>query len=213
MRGGWVGRSMCAGGLFIVWLVLSGSPARGDERVVSSVQAGQCTLQVEVRDDWDSVRVRAQHPTSAACFIDAHLLSALLTETFAPFNPAVASRVFRSLDLGRLIDYPWLSQYLATRAAKDRAWNLARGQPIGVDLNRFVADLLSSREILRDIEVPLAQQGYVVMRASVEKVLVGSFDQVPLLAGPLPTGRIPFDAILWLRLHRRDHHPSASREQ
>jgi hypothetical protein len=195
------------------WLALSGSSAVGEERVIASLPAGQCTVRVEARDAWDSLRVRAHHATSGACFIDAEVLTALLTETFSATNPAVASRVFRALDLGRLIDYPWLSQYLATRAAKDRAWDLARGQPIGIDLNRFVANLLSSREILRGIEAPLAQQGYVVTRASVEKVLVGGFTQVPLLAEPPPTGRIPFDAILWLRLQKRAHHPSASREQ
>jgi hypothetical protein len=199
--------------LVSTWLALSGSSALAEERVIASLPAGQCTLRVETRDSWDSLRVRAHHATSGACFIDAEVLTALLTETFSASNPVVASRVFRSLDFGRLIDYPWLSQYLATRAAKDRAWDLARGQPIGIDLNRFVANLLSSREILRDIEAPLTQQGYLVTRASVEKVLVGGFNQVPLLAGPPPTGRIPFDAILWLRLQKRDHHPSASREQ
>jgi hypothetical protein len=39
-------------------------------------------------------------------------------------------------------------------------------------------------------------------RVSVEKVLVGGFENVPQLEGPRRKGKIPFDAQVWFRLER-----------
>jgi hypothetical protein len=65
-----------------------------------------------------------------------------------------------------------------------------------------VADVLSSREVVNDIEAPLREQGYRIAGVSVEKVLIGGFDDVPQFQGPRRKGKIPFDAQVWFRMER-----------
>ena len=69
-------------------------------------------------------------------------------------------------------------------------------------INRYVSDVLSSPEIVLEIEAPLREQRYRIVSVSVEKVLVGSFENVPQLEGPRRKGKIPFDAQVWFRLER-----------
>jgi hypothetical protein len=63
-----------------------------------------------------------------------------------------------------------------------------------------VADILSFPEIVREIEPRLRARRYRITGVSVEKVLIGGFENVPGLEEPRPRGRIPFDAQVWLRL-------------
>jgi hypothetical protein len=193
---------LALGWLTSCWLAMLGAEASAADRLLAAAPAGPCALRLEALASEEALRIRAHHPESRSCRIEAEAVIALLADAFSASNPATPLPLFRSLTFGRLIDYPWLSQFLAHRAAADRAWDLAKGRPVAGDVNRFVAQILSSREILDPLEPPLARHGYAIGRASVEKVLVGGFDQVPLLAGPPPRGRVPFDAILWLRLQR-----------
>jgi hypothetical protein len=45
--------------------------------------------------------------------------------------------------------------------------------------------------------------GYRIVSASVEKVLVGGFRDVPLHEGEAPSGKVPYDAMLWYKLEKR----------
>jgi hypothetical protein len=46
----------------------------------------------------------------------------------------------------------------------------------------------------------LREQGYRITSVSVEKVLVGGFENVPQFEGSRRKGKIPFDAQVWFRL-------------
>jgi hypothetical protein len=186
--------------LALVLLLGTSVHATADESVIASVSAGECTLSLEAAENWPTLRLRVGHPNYRPCFIDKAAVVETLTQAFAEPHPILASRDFTSLALGRLIDYPWLVRLLALRAAQDPQWDAAAGKPRGVQVNRYVADVLFSSEIVSEIEMPLRVQGYRITGVSVEKVLVGGFENVPQLEMPRRKGKIPFDAQVWFRL-------------
>jgi hypothetical protein len=184
-------------------LLLSAStPAAGGGAIISSIPAGECTLTLEAAENWPSLRLRAVHPAHRPCLIAKAAVIQALSQAISKPDPAWTSREFTSLAIGRLIDYPWLVQFLALRAASDPGWDAVAGKPLKAHINRYVADVLSSPEIVRDIEAPLREQRYRIGGVAVEKVLVGGFENVPQSEGPRPKGKIPFDAQVWFRLER-----------
>jgi len=183
-------------------ILLTSIPAAGGEPVIASIPAGECHLSVEASENWPTLRLRAGHPKHRPCFIDKESMGRVLSQAFAKPHPELASRAFTSLAIGRLIDYPWLVQFLALRAARDPGWDVAAGKPVKVHINRYVADVLSSPEVVLEMEAPLREQRYRIAGVSVEKVLVGGFENVPQLEGPRRKGKIPFDAQVWFRLER-----------
>jgi hypothetical protein len=191
-------RVVLAAALFLIARI----PAAGGEPIIAPVPAGECTLSLEMAANWPSLRLRASHPEHRPCFIDKSAVIRALMEAFSGPHPALASREFTSLAIGRLIDYPWLVQFLALRAAQDPQWDAAAGKPRRADVNRYVADVLFRREVIVEIEAPLREQGYRIIGVSVEKVLVGGFENVPQLNGHRRKGKIPFDAQVWFRLEQ-----------
>jgi hypothetical protein len=186
--------------LLSILLLGTSVPATAGEPVIASVSAGECTLSLEAAENWPTLRLRAGHPNYRPCFIDKAAVVGALTQAFAEPHPILASREFTSLALGRLIDYPWLVRFLALQAAQDPQWDATAGKPRGVHVNRYVADVLFSTDIASEIEAPLRVQGYRITGVSVEKVLVGGFENVPQIEGPRRKGKIPFDAQVWFRL-------------
>ena len=188
--------------LAAILILLTSISAAGGEPVIASIPAGECHLSVEASENWPTLRLRAGHPKHRPCFIDKESMGRVLSQAFAKPHPELASRAFTSLAIGRLIDYPWLVQFLALRAARDPGWDVAAGKPVKVHINRYVADVLSSPEVVLEMEAPLREQRYRIAGVSVEKVLVGGFENVPQLEGPRRKGKIPFDAQVWFRLER-----------
>jgi hypothetical protein len=103
------------------------------------------------------------------------------------------------VSLGRAVDFPWISQHLAESALRDPLWDARRGKVRRGGINLFVGSLLSEKAFLARLAVPFADTPYVPVRVSVEKVLVGTADDVlpEMKAGKL---RVPFDAQIWLSL-------------
>jgi hypothetical protein len=129
------------------------------------------------------------------------MLSALKA-AFSKTEPPKLEGNYSSLYIGRLIDYPWLSQYLATTAYRDTRWNKKRGKPVALDINKYVANILSRKEITVQIEEAFAGSGYRVFSTIVEKVLIGDFRSVPLYQGKMAPGKVPYDAQVWFRLEK-----------
>lgn len=129
------------------------------------------------------------------------MLSALRAVSSKTDDPGFET-TYSSLYIGRLIDYPWLSQYLAETAYQDPAWSTGKGRPVKLDINKYVARVLLDSQVTVDVEKALGR-GYAVISVSVEKVLVGGFRLVPGYQGRLRSGKIPFDAQVWFRLERR----------
>jgi hypothetical protein len=187
---------------FLLVFALGAASAAASDLTICSANVGQCLLSVEASDQWHTLRLRALHPQGRYCEIDKDATIAILQAAFAKIKAQQLEGGYTSLSFGRLIDFPWLSQYLAHAATQDKAWDAKRGRPVAMDINRYVSQLLSRREVLAQLEAALAQGGYKITGCSVEKVLVGGLDEVPLYQGAREPGLFPYDAIVWFRLEK-----------
>ncbi len=187
-----------------IWLCclvfLASTPARAEDRVIADAAAGECILRVEAAENWPALRLRALHPRVEPCAVEQKSVVRVLEQAFSMLGSTEPGRVFTSISFGRLIDYPWMMRFLAESAAGDRNWDAVSGKPKTGRENRYVADVLARPEIVGPLEAPLRRHGYRIVGASVEKVLIGGFDNAPGLDGPRRKGRIPFDAQTWFRL-------------
>jgi len=172
------------------------------ERLIFSTEQGGCSLHVEADDQSHTLRLRIL-PEPPACYFTREMMRSVLKAAFHKSNPAKLEGVYSSLYLGRLIDYPWLSEYLAVTAYKDQRWEKKKGKPRSMDINKYVSAILSSKEVTNQFEEAFADSGYRAISASVEKVLVGRFRDVPLYQGKMLYGGVPFDAQVWLRLEKK----------
>lgn len=192
--------------LYIVCLLLvfslSITIASSQDKVIISSSMGECTLTVEANETWHTLRLRAHHPTGRGCNITKDPMLSALSAAFLKTELPKLEGSYSSLFIGRLIDYPWLSQYLATAACNDNGWDSRKGNPVAMSINQYVSKVLSRKELLTHIEAVFAQGGYRVVGVTVEKVLVGGFREVPLYQGDMAPGLLPYDAMVWFRLEK-----------
>jgi len=188
-------------GLAMVILIVA-PVASYRERCIVSMEAGKCSLTVEADDESGTVRLRVR-PEGGDCHIDKASMLGALRAAFSKTDSPKLDGTYSSLFIGRLIDYPWLSQYLANSASKDPAWDKKKGEPVNLDINRYVKNILSRKEITAEIEKAFATSGHRVISTTVEKVLVGGFGDVPLWQGKMAPGKMPYDAMVWFRLERK----------
>jgi hypothetical protein len=181
----------------LAWLPAGGSCR---EATVVSVPAGECTFSLEADEEWHALRLRAHHPHYRPCNIDQQTVLTLLDAAFAKTEPPALQGGYTSLSLGRLIDYPWLSRYLAEAAYRDKRWNRKTGRPVKAEINAYTGRLLYNRDLLKPVQAELGKHGYRIAGVSVEKVLVGHASDLPRPAQTRLVGRIPFDAQVWLQL-------------
>ena len=188
-------------GLLLVFS-LTGTIASSQERVIVSSKVGECDLTVEANEKQRTLRLRAHHPNYKGCHLDKNSMVSVLTAAFSKSDSPKLEGIYSSLFIGRLIDYPWLSQDLATTAHRDRGWDSKKGKPAAMDINKYVSLLLFRKEWMAEIETVFEKGGYRVVGVAVEKVLVGGFREVPFYQGEVHPGRVPYDAQVWFRLKR-----------
>lgn len=104
--------------------------------------------------------------------------------------------------LGRVIDYPWISKYLARAAIQSKDWNLDQGTSHTIHPYLLVESLLVDEEFRRRLDAPFVDTPYMVHRVSVEKVLIGDASTV-LDEYEKGFGKVPYDALLWVDLKKR----------
>lgn len=186
-------------GVVIALLVIVTPAIPHQERLIVSEKAGSCSLTVEADDEARTVRLRVI-PNGQGCHIEKSLMLETLRLAFSKTDQPKLEGVYSSLCIGRLIDYPWLSQYLASSALKDPAWDRKKGKPANLDLYRYVKNLLARKEVAGEIDKALEAGGYRVVSVTIEKVLVGGLRDVPLYQGRIAPGKVPLDAIVWFIL-------------
>jgi hypothetical protein len=174
--------------------------AAADTRVIFTALAGECTLSLEASPAWQTLRLRVHHPHYKNCAILQQDVNEMLASAMAKLAETDSGTKYTALALGRLIDYPYLSAYLAEAAGRDRHWNKKKGKPVSGDVNGYVARVLSHETVRKQFEQPLGIAGYKVISISVEKVLVGGVENVPFYRGIKTSARLPFDAQVWLKL-------------
>ena len=203
-----VGRGRAAGKAplsmvtLFLFLALPAVVASYQERLILSTEAGRCSLRVEADDQSRTLRLRA-HPDGSSCAVAKDAMLRTLAAAFARTDPPKLEGAYSSLFIGRLIDFPWLSEYLALAAYKDKGWNRAKGKPAAMDMNKYVAAILARREVTAPIEETFGDSGYRIVGVTVEKVLVGGSGDVPLYEGKTRSGKVPFDGMVWFRLEKR----------
>lgn len=160
--------------VLLLFIALPAVAASYQERLILSIGADGCSLLVQADEQSRTLRLRA-HPDGRSCAVAKDLMLQTLAAAFAKTDPPKLDGPYSSLFIGRLIDFPWLSQYLALGAYKDRGWNRAKGKPAAMDVNKYVAIILAKREVTAQIEETFGDSGYRIVGVSVEKVLVGGF--------------------------------------
>ncbi len=60
-----------------------------------------------------------------------------------------------------------------------------------------------AREVTTQFEEAFGDGGYRIRMVTIEKILVGGFRDVPLYQGKIFPGKVPFDAVVWLRLEKK----------
>ena len=167
------------------------------------MEAGKCSIAVESDNQSLTLRLRV-HPEYNDCHIGKDSMLSALKAAFSKTEPPKLEGTYSSLYIGRLIDYPWLSQYLATIAYRDTQWDKKRGKPIALGINKYVSNILSRKEITLQLEEAFAVGGYKLISTTVEKVLIGNFRSVPLYQGAMIPGKVPYDAQVWFRLAKNE---------
>ena len=180
----------------VVSLVLATPHARGET-------ATACSPTHEIREGGAELRIRTDGCALSLAETGA-AIEALLTEAWGgkrmPGDRA-------SLELGRMVSYPWLSKALAEGAMKSPVWDGKRGRGRRGSNESAVASIVDTRRLLAPLAPVFARFGAKARASSVEKVLVGKADEVetlaPLVGQKLADGKkLPYDAILWLRLEK-----------
>jgi hypothetical protein len=172
------------------------------ERLILAVQEGNCSLRVEADDQSQTLRLRVL-PEGPACHITKSAMQRILQATFSKTHPPKLEGTYTSLFMGRLIEYPWLSQYLALSAYSDPRWDKKKGRPVSMGLHKYVQNILARPEVTAQFDESLSISGYRVAAVTVEKVGVGSLQDVPLYGGEKLPGKMPYDALVWLILAKK----------
>ena len=169
------------------------------ERLILAMQEGNCTLRVEADEQSHTLRLRVL-PEGPACHITKSAMQKILQAAFSKTSPPKLDGKYTSLFLGRLVEYPWLSEYLAVSACRDPRWDRKKGKPVSLDLHKYVQSILARSEVTAQFDASLSNSGYRVAAVTVEKVGVGSFEDVPLCGRKELPGKMPYDALVWLIL-------------
>jgi len=164
--------------------LLAAAPAAGEERRAAFAVRG-CEIALEARGSEPVLQLRPGRcaPSLAET---REALRVLLDRLY----PAGRLGAVAGLSLGRIESLPWLSERLAAAALRAPGWDARSGRPRAGSPERFVAELLREQRLAAELATVLAAFGAEAEIGSVEKVLVREQRD----------GRVPYDAIVWLRL-------------
>lgn len=173
-------------------------PALAEERFAATAEVRGCALDLgHPTPATETLRLRVGCPLTLAELLEG------VDRLLATAGPDLPRPV--TLAMGRIVEYPWLSERLARAALADPGWDARHGRPRAGGENRYVATLLDERHLYAELGDRFAAEGLALRVAAVEKVLVGdvaTFPELRSLAdqGVDPAARLPFDAQLWLRI-------------
>lgn len=188
--------------MLMLLLVLPVTGNAYQERLILLLGNANCSLRLEADDEERILRLRV-HPGPPECYATKDTLQTILKAVFSKTDPPKLEGTYTSLFLGRLNDYPWLSEYLATTAYKDPQWNRKKGKPVSMDLYKYVRTLLLRKEVTTQFEETFGESGYRIVSVTVEKVCVGRFSDIPLYQGKVLPGQIPVDVVVGFRLEKK----------
>ena len=153
----------------------------------------QCRPIVEMDPQWRVIRIRPHENELITCTLTQEQFNSLIHDAIVTNDSERTN--YHSLFIGRLVDHPWLSRYLAVQALDNKGWDTEKGQPKEGDINAFVRELLTAPELLQQVQVPFTGSGYTVVGVSVEKVLVVKANEIQYLEIDEPV-LLPYDAMV-----------------
>ena len=167
----------------------------------SVLPAAACTPYVEQQAKATGAVLRPHHSALEACKVSEESYRRVLAEWLQTRDAATPPP--DSLALGRAVEYPWISRYLADAAMHSAAWRYGRVRATPGRHNAFVAALLSESTLLQRLDRPFVGSALQVRGVAVEKVLLGPASEYASVSGASARLKVPFDAQLWLVLGPR----------
>ena len=163
----------------------------------SAITTYRCVPMVESNQAGTGFRLRAPR---AGCTIDENSYQRAVRQWLD--RRATDSTPINNFFLGRAIDYPWISQYLARAASRSTEWDLKTGTSHNLHPHALVKSLLMEEAFRQRLDAPFVDTPYTVGDIDIEKLLVG--DASTALDEPENGfGKVPFDALLSVELTER----------
>jgi len=106
----------------VALLLLLSAPLGAHAETSFRVDSDDGPIALEVRDDGATLRLRVPRPVDLD--VSTRALDELLAQAF-PERGLPAERI--SIDVGRIVEHPWLSRRLAETALHSPRWDPARG--------------------------------------------------------------------------------------
>ena len=185
---------------FLLFLFFLISQLSAQEITLSQLSVGNCTIRLQADFKWKVLIIRAHQPNFKPCRMTQATLIQLIKEAASKNDSVFQFHSFTSIFIGRAVEYPWLSAFMALKAKDDSLWSLKRGRPKEKNINHYVEKFLAQHEFLQEINPIFAKVHYRIKGVSVEKVLVGTYKNIPNYAGQKFKGGVPFDAQIYFLL-------------
>jgi|GEM_PF-2925360 len=178
----------------------------------NQASADPCAPFIEEHPGWTSASFRPHVSALESCGVDEARYRRVIADWLQQ-RPATRPDV-TSLSLGRAVDFPWISRFLADAALRSPDWALRVARARSGERDRLARPILRDAALLQRLAAPYAGSRYVVIGLSYEKVLFGRAD---IHASPPAPPRVeqaaatwdaaavmvPYDAQIWLRLAPR----------
>jgi hypothetical protein len=169
-----------------------------------SLSAGAaCVPFIEEAHSGASASLRADGLSDASCRVHEAAYRQVIVQWLHD-RPRSAAPV-SSLALGRAVQYPWLSQHIASAALASPGWASRMARAPAGERERLAAFVFKDPQLVQRLAAPFEGSGYRVLGIGHEKLLFGPADVHTAGAGAAAAAvPVPFDAQLWLRLVPRD---------
>lgn len=175
---------------------------------VNHAAADACAPFIEEHPTWASASFRRHHSAFESCRVDEASYRRVIAE-WLRLRPATRPDI-TSLALGRAVDFPWISRFIADAALQTPDWAVKVARAKIGERHQLARPVLHDPALLQRLAAPFADSRHAVIGLSYEKVLFGRADQhasQPASSTALNPAaaalKVPYDAQIWLRLAPR----------
>ncbi len=187
---------------FLIFIFLFTQLWSQNEITLSQMNVGKCSMALQANLKWKTITLQARRPDLKNCKMKRANLISLIKEAVAKNKSLFRSHEFTSIFIGRAVEFPWLSSFLSEQAFKDSLWNRIKGHPKKQNINRYVENILNRHPVISQLDSVMQRVGYGISGVSVEKVLIGRYQNLIDFNGPKFRGGLPFDAQVYLILKK-----------
>lgn len=198
-----------AGSWLLPFLLLIAARAHADTEVpLFTAQREACDINATATSEWQTIifRIAPHQGATRTCVATQNDTAGLITLAFATLSikEMDTEASYRSIFLGRLIDYEWLSRQLSESAEADANWSAATGKASdGERAEAYVQRMLDVPSVLDPLSDALKPYGYRAGGFSCEKAMISGPDTKQFQpAWVAADKRLPFDALCHLVLKR-----------